>query len=218
MAGDMVAWLMGIEGAMLATEDRPELLHALLEVIEEWDRKRTALVLHQGVDLFIRRGWYENADFWSPARYRELLFPGLRRCAEQVHAAGAKMGYIMSCSLLPLVEQMVEAGVDVLLGIDPAQDRSMDFGKLKSATKNRMALWGGVCGYLTVELGSRDDVGRQVRDAIRLLAPGGGFILAPVTNVRAGTKRAWENVDALVQAWRNSRAYPVAARPRREAT
>jgi hypothetical protein len=31
-----------------------------------------------------------------------------------------------------------------------------------------------------------------------------------VTNVRAGTERAWRNVDALIRAWREARAYPVA--------
>jgi hypothetical protein len=48
-----------------------------------------------------------------------------------------------------------------------------------------------------------------VRNAISVLAPGGGFILAPVTNVRADTERSWENVGALVQEWKRLRKYPV---------
>ena len=85
----------------------------------------------------------------------------------------------------------------------------MDFARLKRETAGRMALWGGVCGYLTVECGTAEDVARQTRDAIRTLAPGGGFILAPVTNVRAATRRAWDNVDSLVRTWKASRAYPI---------
>jgi len=106
---------------------------------------------------------------------------------------------------MPLLDLMIEAGVDVLLGIDPAQDRTMDLPKLKQRAAGRMCLWGGVCGYLTIETGAPDDVRREVRQAISFLAPGGGFILSPVTNVRADTPRAWANVDALIAAWRSLR-------------
>ena len=40
------------------------------------------------------------------------------------------------------------------------------------------------------------------------LAPGGGFILAPVTNIRADTPRAWRNVEALIDEWRLRRGGP----------
>jgi len=165
-----------------------------------------AVILRQKPDIFIRRGWYENVDFWTPDHCREFLLPGLTRDAEQVHAAGARLGYIMSCSSMPLLDLFIEAGVDILLGVDAAQDRMMDLPLLKEKTGGRMALWGGVCGYLTVECGSTDDIRREAREAVSTLAPGGGFILAPVTNVRAGTDRSWRNVDALVEEWKLVRA------------
>jgi len=211
MAGDAASWVSGIEEVMLLTVDQPEFVRGLLAVVEAWNRRRMEVVLDQGVDLFIRRGWYENADFWSPQHYREFLLPGLRRDAEQVHEAGAKLGYIMSCSVMPLVDMMLEAGVDVLMGVDPAQDRTMDLRVLKEQSDRRMALWGGVCGYLTVERGTPDEISEQVRQAITVLGPGGGFILAPVTNVRADTRRAWENVRTLISTWKSLREYPLAS-------
>jgi len=209
MAGDMAAWLSGIQEVMMLTLDQPEFVHELLSIVEEWNRARMGLVLDQGVDVFIRRGWYETADFWSPQQYEEFLLPGLRRDAEQVHAAGAKLGYIMSCSVMPLVDLMMEAGVDVLIGVDPAQDRTMDFRLLKAKTAGKMAQWGGVCGYLTVECGTPDEIREQVRAAISVLAPGGGLVLSPVTNVRGNSERAWENVATLIETWRKVREYPV---------
>ena len=121
---------------------------------------------------------------------------------QQVHAAGAKLGYIVSCSSMPLLDMFMEAGVDVLLGIDPAQDRMLDLPLMKRKTQGRMALWGGVCGYLTVECGTPDEIREEVRQAVDVLAPGGGFILAPVTNVRADTERAWRNVEAMIDEWK----------------
>lgn len=111
----------------------------------------------------------------------------------------------MSCASLPLVEMMVDAGVDVLLGIDPAQDRTMDLAALKARAAGRMCLWGGVCGYLTVERGTQEEIRHQVRQAISVLAPGGGFILSPVTNVREDNPRVWANLDALIDEWKATR-------------
>ncbi len=211
MVGDMASWLVGIEQLVMLTMDAPGFVEDLLAVIERWHRERMALTLEQGVDLFVRRAWYENADFWSPALYRRFILPSLRRDAEMAHAAGARFGYLMSCASMPLVDMMMEAGVDVLMGIDPAQDRTMDLAKLKRRTAGRMCLWGGVCGYLTIETGTPDDVAREVRQAISILAPGGGFILAPVTNVRADTPRAWANVNALIAAWKSLREHAAEA-------
>ena len=205
MVAEMGAWLVGMSEMIMLTADDPAFLETLLGVIERWHRERMALTLEQGVDLFVRRAWYENADFWSPALYRRFVLPSLKRDVEMAHAAGAKYGYLMSASSMPLLDQMMEAGVDVLLGIDPAQDRMMDLRKLEQRTAGRMCLWGGVCGYLTVETGTPADVAREVREAISILAPGGGFILAPVTNVRADTPRAWANVDALIKTWKETR-------------
>ncbi|MBC8427755.1 hypothetical protein H8D98_00690 [bacterium] len=209
MVGDLACWLCGIQELIMLTVDNPDFVQQLLTVIENWNRQRMELMLEEGVDLFVRRAWYENADFWSPSQYRRFLLPSLRRDAEMAHQAGAKFGYLMSCTSMPLVEMMIDAGVDVLIGIDPAQDRTMDIRMLKQKAVGKMCLWGGVCGYLSVECGTPADIAEQVRQAIAILAPGGGFILSPVTNVRADTERAWKNVKTLIETWRTLRKYPM---------
>jgi len=205
MVGDVACWLAGIQPLTMMAVDRPDFVHRFLAIIEEWNSRQGALMLRQGVDLYVRRAWYEHADVWSPSLYREFLLPGLRREVAQVHAAGAKFGYLMSCSSLPLVDMMLDAGVDVLLGVDPAQDRTMDLAALKRKVTGRMCVWGGVCGYFTVECGTPEDIRQQVRQAISTLAPGGGFILAPVTNVREDNPRVWANLDALIDEWKATR-------------
>ena len=209
MVGDVACWLAGIEPLTMMAVDDPSFVHRFVAIIEEWNARQMAAVLRQGIDLVVRRAWYEHADVWSPALYREFLFPGLRREVAQAHAAGAKFGYLMSCASLPLVEMMVAAGVDVLLGVDPAQDRTMDLAALKQRASGRMCLWGGVCGYLTMERGTEEEIRHQVRQAISTLAPGGGFILAPVTNVREDNPQVWANVTALIDEWRARRQLGV---------
>jgi hypothetical protein len=205
MVGDVACWLAGIEPLTMMAVDRPDFVRRFLAIIEEWNSRQAELMLRQGVDLYVRRAWYEHADVWSPSLYEQFLLPGLRREVAQVHAAGAKFGHLMSCSSLPLVDMLLDAGVDVLLGVDPAQDRTMDLAALKRKVDGRMCAWGGVCGYFTVECGTPEDIRQQVRQAISTLAPGGGFILAPVTNVREDNRRVWANLDALIDEWKAQR-------------
>jgi len=44
----------------------------------------------------------------------------------------------------------------------------------------------------------------EVREALRVLAPGGGFILSPVDNVREDTPQARRNVGVLLDEWKKS--------------
>ena len=198
---DSAAWLVGLTRAVLAMRDRPEFLAGYLGAIERWNRRRMALVLDEGVDLFVRRGWYEGTDFWSPALYRRFLLPPLKREAELVHQAGAKFGYIMTVGSLQLVDLILEAGVDVLIGIDDVQDRGMDFAAMKAACRGRMGLWGGVNGFVTVEQGRDDDVRAATRRAIETLGPD-GFVLSPVDNVRDGSAETWRKTLLLIDTYR----------------
>jgi hypothetical protein len=71
----------------------------------------------------------------------------------------------------------------------------------KKKVGNRICLWGGVSGSITVELGTEDEVRAAVRKAIQTLGPN-GFILSPVDNVRDVTPVTWRNVDVLIDEWR----------------
>ena len=56
-------------------------------------------------------------------------------------------------------------------------------------------------GHLTVEHGAIQEVQAEVRQAIEVLAPGGGFILPPVDNVRENTPRSHNSVQGLITEW-----------------
>jgi len=67
-----------------------------------------------------------------------------------------------------------------------------------------------------METGSTNDIRKEVREAVSILAPGSGLLLAPVTNVRADTKQSWRNVEAMIDEWkassRRARSDPVTTR------
>jgi hypothetical protein len=205
VAGDALGWLCGFENAMLAAIDRPELIEELLGLIAQWNRRRMEVVLDTGVDLFVRRGWYEGADFFSPPMYRRFIVPALKREVELAHQAGANFGYILTTGMMPLLDILLEVGIDVLIGIDPVQGRGTDMAATNAKLGGRMCVWGGVNGFITIERGTEEDVRSAVHEAIEALGPGGGLILSPVDNVRADDETARRNARTFIDAWKHSR-------------
>ena len=112
-----------------------------------------------------------------------------------------KFGYILTSKAMPLIDMILEAGVDVLIGVDP---REYDLEKLAAKTLGRLALWGGVNGHITVENGSSQDVEREVTHAMQTLAPQGGFILSPVDNIREYSPKIEGNVQTLIAYWQKA--------------
>ncbi len=198
VGADMIGWVHGLNTLVYDIFDRPEFVRDLLGMIAEWNRSRMQVVLDAGVDLYIKRAWYENVDFFTPASWRELILPELRRDADLAHQTGAKFGYIITARAMPLLDLIAEAGVDVLIGVDP---EAFDLALTKERLKGKVCLWGGVNGHLTVEHGEPADVVKEVRTALKKLGPD-GFILSPVDNVREETAVALENVKTLIHTWK----------------
>ena len=128
----------------------------------------------------------------------ERILASLKAEVETAHERGARFGYLITSNCMGLLESIAEAGVDVVVGVDP---HAWDLHAAKDALRGRVCLWGGVNGHLTLEAGSADAVRAEVRESLEVLGEGGGFILSPVDNVREDSHRSRENVKALVDEW-----------------
>jgi uroporphyrinogen-III decarboxylase len=198
VGADLAGWVYGLQRMMLAPYDEPELLEELLAIVADWNRARMQIILEAGVDLCIKRAWYENCDFWSPKTWRRYILPVLVADAELIHSYGVRFGYLITSNAMPLLDMIAEAGVDTVIGVDPQQ---WDLAATKDKLGGKVCIWGGVNGHLTIEKGTQEEVRQEVETARNVLAPGGGFVLSPVDNVREDTPRSRENVEALIEAW-----------------
>lgn len=199
VGADLIGWVYGLQRLPYALFDHPEFIAELLQIIAAWNRSRMEVVLQAGIDLYIKRAWYENCDNFTPRHYRQFIRPILEADAALVHQYGAKFGYMMTSNCMPLLDEIREAGVDAMIGVDPAQ---WDLEVARQKLGGRVCLWGGINGHLTVERGKPEEVRAEVQRAMQVLAPGGGFILSPVDNVREYTPTAQANITALIGAWK----------------
>lgn len=204
---DAVMWLCGMEKAVLLAMDEPELMKELLEIISAWNMKRMEIYLEEGIDLLIKRAWYESTELWSPSLYHKFIFPVLKKEIELCHQAGAKFGYIMTSGVTPLLDDFLKLGIDVLIGIDPVQGKGTNLKMLKEKLRGKICLWGGVNGFLTIEKGTKGEVKEAVSQAISVLGPKGGFILSPVDNVADSSDYTWDNVKTMIKTWKEIRFY-----------
>jgi uroporphyrinogen-III decarboxylase len=199
VGADLIGWICGLDQMIYLPYDNPKFFQELIDLITAWNRSRMEVVLAAGIDLYIKRAWYENLDFFTPTSWRKYIYPVLKAEADLAHSKGALFGYLITASCMPLLEGYAEAGIDVLIGVDPHR---WDLEIAKNRVGGQICLWGGVNGHLTVEMGNQAEVRNEVRWAMQVLAPGGGFILSPVDNVRENTPLAMENVQALIAEWR----------------
>ena len=198
VGADLIGWVYGLERMVFTSYDDPELLQGLLDLIAEWNRARMQVVLSSGIDLYIKRAWYENCDFWSPRSWAKYILPVLQEEVVLAHEHNSLFGYLITSNAMPLLDMLVDSGVDVLIGVDPAR---WDLRQTKAKTAGKVCLWGGVNGHLTLEQGTAEQVEQEVLSALEVLSPGSGFILSPVDNVRQDTSRTKENVSRLISVW-----------------
>lgn len=198
---DMANWLCGMQELMFMTMENPQFATDLLEFIHQWNLQRMEVVLSGPVDLFIRRAWYEGCDFVTPDYFRKAVLPRLKAEVDVAHEHGAKFGYICSSGTKPMLDAYLEAGFDVLIGVDPVQGTYTDMPLMKAKVGSRICLWGGVSGAVTVETGSEADVRTAVQEAIATLGPD-GFILSPIDNLTVDAPLTWRNVDVFIDEWR----------------
>jgi len=203
MGADAMSWLSGFENIMILSLSKPEIIGEYAKIINDWNIRQIEVYLnHTDVDLIVRRGWYETTEFWTPGIYKMIIAPTIKKEADLIHKAGKKFGYIITSAFLPIIDSILDTGIDVLIGIDPVEGKGTDLDIIKEKFLNKKrALWGGVSGPMTIENGTEFEVVEATKKALELLGKSGGFILSPVDNVREETENVWRNTYKFIETW-----------------
>jgi uroporphyrinogen-III decarboxylase len=109
----------------------------------------------------------------------------------------------MSVGANQFADILRESGVDVVLGVEDVQDHGMNLAQVKKKLGGKVALWGGVNGFLHVEEGSEKEIAAATARALDALGPD-GFILSPVDNIRDASEKVWRKVLFFIETWRQS--------------
>jgi uroporphyrinogen decarboxylase len=117
---------------------------------------------------------FKNKPFMSPEMYGRLVQPAHRKTFDYAHSLGLKV-IVHSCGYVaPLVEGMIEAGMDMLQALEVKA--GMDLPALKQAYGEKI----GFCGGMDVRAmvaNDRDAIDRELETKLPPALAGGGYIL-----------------------------------------
>jgi uroporphyrinogen-III decarboxylase len=205
--GDPLFWLSGIEPILVAALEDPAFLKRYVDILTRWSLAISTIQIEAGVEVLVRRGWYESADFWSPALYREFLYGPLKMEIEMAHQAGVVVNYCMNSGTMPLLDMFRELGFDIYSLIDPTAGDT-DLVSIKREVGDAIALYGGVSNHHVLERGTPEQVREAVAAAIEVLAPGGGFILGlgdVLDYTMSNPGIAERNFYEMIESWKEMR-------------
>ncbi len=206
-----VFMLLGMERALMAAVAEEEFIRALLDRIAAIAMTATRRfleitgpylsVIRTSDDLATQRG-----PLMSPATYRKIIKPYHQRFFASIKQyTDAKIFYHSCGNVVPLLDDLIEAGVEVL---NPVQVAAFaDPAAVKARYGDRLSFWGGIDTQWALPRGTPEEVREEVRLRIRQFGPGGGFVAAAVHNIQPDVPP--ENILAMSQAVREFGGYPL---------
>lgn len=148
---------------------------------------------------------YRHGPMMSPKHWKEFIYPCLKRVADGFHKRGAFLMIHSDGNIRPLMDMIIEAGVDLIQPLEPAA--GMDIIEVAEKWGGKICLVGNIDVSHLLPFGTREDVIKSVKRAISAAAPGGGYILGSGHMINDACKP--ENFLAMVETGKKFGKYPV---------
>jgi uroporphyrinogen decarboxylase len=190
-------YLMGMENLLMAIAIEPELVKALVEMSVSINLELAKDVVACGAEIVYTGDdvAYNKGPLMSPKSFRELFFPGLCRVVQGFKDLGLYVIKHTDGNLWPILDMIIDSGIDCLDPIDP--QAGMDLAEVKAKYGDRIAIKGNVDCAQLLTFGTPDEVVEATKEALHKGMPGGGYILSSSNSIHSAVKP--ENYAAMLQ-------------------
>ncbi len=204
-----MAHLRGMENFLMDCYDDPAWSGSLLDGLADYYRELGTRAIEAGVDVVrigddigVQTGMLIPPDLW-----RELVKPRMKRMIETFKKANGEIVILYhSCGdFSPVIGDLVEIGVEFLSTMQPVG--KMDLARIKREFGDRVAFKGGLDTQQLLPNGTPGQVREGVKNIIRTLAPGGGYVFMPAHMLYQDVPT--ENIWAMLEAVRDYGKYPL---------
>jgi uroporphyrinogen decarboxylase len=150
----------------------------------------------------------QKNELFPPDVWRDIYLPNYKKINDYAHKHTDAKTFFHSCgSVAGLLPYFIEAGVDIVNPIQTTAE-NMDPVKLKEQFGGKIVFWGGGVDTQTVlPFGSPDEVREQVKQRLKLFAPGGGFVFTQIHDIQHGVPP--ENILAMADTVYEQGKYSV---------
>lgn len=200
------AWLLrGLHRFMLDICRNPSFVEALLDkvleiMLQQYDAYLSAIgssidVIMMSDDLGTQHGPMINPEF-----YRKIVKPRQKILIEFIKKKTNAKIFLHSCGAIrEFIKDFIDIGIDILNPIQVGAKGMGDTASLKREFGKDIVFWGAGCDAQRIlPFGKPEDVEQEVKRRIEDLAPGGGFVFAPIHNIQPGVPP--ENIAAMFEA------------------
>lgn len=210
---ELAYMLRGFDTLLMDLYLNPDFVHALFRKITDIDKKVTDKYLKVvGRYIQVVRGADDLATqdglLFSPEMYRKFIKPYQAEYFAFVkERTDAKVFYHSCGDVGPLINDLIEIGVDVLNPVQVSTKTLGDTARLKEEFGDRISFWGGIDTQEVLPAGSPEQVEEEIKRRIKDLGPGGGYVVASVHNIQPDVPA--ENICRMVEAAHRFGEYPV---------
>lgn len=196
---DTMVDIEGVERLFdIILEDKLRYWDAIIDWAIETGNEKKITVISECDDL-----GSQATTIIDPSQLRLMVIPRFKTLFTHVKKRLPHVKTFMhSCGAIrEIIPDLIEAGIDIL---NPVQFTAagMDLKGLKHDFGSALTFWGGgVDTQSTLNNGTPQQVADEVKRIIDILAPGGGFVFAPVHNIQddVSPENFWAMWDTLQQ-------------------
>lgn len=202
-------YLRGLENLMMDLVINKDFVNDLMDKVMEYHLYISRKLVKMGVDII----WWgddigcETGPLISPEAWREFLKPRYSYMAQEVKKINRniKIAYHSDGYIEHAIKDFIDIGFDI---INPLQPKVNDVEMIKRKYGKKLTFWGNVDTRDVLSNGRPEDIISEIKNVIRVLAPGGGFILCSNHAIQS-TKRALDNTITYYWALEKLRDYPI---------
>lgn len=200
-------YLVGMDNLFMAYVEDPEFVHRLARIVVDYKKVVLRRAVAEGIDFVVSGDdyAYKTGPLMSPAFFAEYCAPYIKEMADAAHECGVPFVKHTDGNLWPILDMIIDAGVDAIDPIEPIA--GMDIGEVKAKYGDRVAIVGNVDCTEILTHGTREEVIDAVKETIAKASVGGGHILASSNSIHPGVKP--ENYRTMVEAAHEFGVYPL---------
>jgi len=194
--------LMGYESISYAMYEDPALIVELCNISNEFNKEAARLSVQAGcVGIWVSEDLGDSTrGFFRLEQYRKYLLPPFAELVETIDNLGVPV-LLHSCG--HITEYLDDLSQTRIASVHPLQRTAgMDLGDFKHQYGGRFCIIGNIDSSRTLPYGTPDQVAEEVKQAIEIAAPGGGYILGSDHSLHDGIP-----VQNIVTMFKTGAAY-----------
>jgi uroporphyrinogen-III decarboxylase len=194
------AWaLRGFEQMFIDFVENPEIVETIFDLTMSYHLTIAKNLVNKGVDMI----WIgddvggQNRMLISPQAWRKFFKTRMAFFISSLKEINpsVKIAYHSDGFIIPIINELIEIGIDILNPIQPA---SMNPVEVKKIAGEKLCLWGTIDEQHTLPFSDPQSVRNEIAERIKTVGRKGGLILSPTHNIQLDTPL--ENYFAMIDA------------------